>query len=347
MLCVIAFFSGDKHLAVDLASWLEQLGGVSTHDCLLVVDKSTNSVGVVEPLRRAFKSVTETSSEPAGHQGLWGTGTTDATAANEMWLTAGDYVYHMMKRPWGWLEVDAVPMRPTWLDEWENEYLRAKKPFMGAYVNISPHEPHMSGIGVYPADVARFSLDMKIPNKIAWDYAGRRDTVGKQRAHFTTLIQHEYRVNREAPTFPTRESLSIIRPATAVFHRCKDMSLTARLREIHAENRGAIAISENMASKAPNPLEAENAELRQRLERLETLLQKGGDAQSNHVCATQITSAESVAKSNAAPKVQPPRAAKRRRGKRMTKRKDKRTPERIAADKARMVKARAGRKVNA
>lgn len=309
MLTVLAFFSGDKPLAVNLARWIETLGGVSTHDCLLVVDKSTDSSGVIEPLCRAFKTVKETSSEPAGAQGTWGNGTTDATAANEMWITAGNYVYHMLRRPWMWIESDAVPLRPTWLDEIESEYQRARKPFMGAYVNIKPHEPHMSGNGVYPACVADHSMDMAIPNKIAWDYAGRRDTIGKKKAQFTTLIQHEYRVHGKEPTFPTKESLSIILPGTAVFHRCKDETLIDRLREIREEKKGAAGIAEKLVGQPENSLAAENTELRNRIERLEQLLQKGGDAELNHACAPQPAS--TVDRSNAASKVPSPDAAKR------------------------------------
>lgn len=269
MLAVIAYYSGDRHLAVDLAQWVETLGGVSTHDCLLVVDKSTDSGGVIGPLQKAFRTVHVTSSEPAGAQGIWGKGTTDATAANEMWITAGNYVMHMLKCPWLWVEVDARPLRPTWLNEIEAEYQRARKPFMGALVNIPPHEPHMSGNGVYPANVAQFSLDMAIPNKIAWDYAGRRDTVGKQKAHFTQLIQHEYRVDGAPCTFPDRQSLSIIKPSTVIFHRCKDTTLTDRLREILEEKKGATGIAENINAEAPNPLEKENADLKHRLEEME------------------------------------------------------------------------------
>lgn len=233
MLCVIPFFSGDKHLAVNLAKWIEQLGGVRNHDCLLVVDKSTDSKDVIEPLRRAFKSVTETPSEPTGDQGQWGNGTTNAEAPNEMWLTASAYIYHKLKCRWFWLESDAVPLRPTWLDDIEAEDKRGGKPFTGAYVNIQPHEPHMSGIAVYPPNVPDHSLKMATPGVIAWDYAGRGDTVGKGKAHFTTLIQHEYRIHGEPPNFPTMESLSVIKPGTAVFHRCKNDSLIARLREKH------------------------------------------------------------------------------------------------------------------
>jgi len=231
MLIVLSYFAGDRPQAIDLAQWIKQLGGVAKHDCLLVVDRSTTELGVIEPLRDAFRSVKSIPSEPAGEQGAWGKGTTNAEAANEGWLTAKDYIYHVEKRPWGWIETDVAPTRSTWLDEWEAEYLHGRKPFMGAYVNIPPHDPHMSGIGVYPADVAAHALDMVMCGTIAWDYAGRKSTVGGKKAHFTNLIQHEYRINGESPTFPTLESLSVIKPVTAVFHRCKDFSLIARLRE--------------------------------------------------------------------------------------------------------------------
>lgn len=231
MLICLPFYSGDRDQAVRLAAWIRDLGGVKNHDALLIVDKGTTSIDVIEPLREAFKSVTETSAEPEGEQGTWGNGTTDATAANSMWLTAVAYVYHVAKRRWFWLEPDAVPMRPTWLDEIEAEDKRGGKPFTGAFVDIPPHEPHMTGIAVYPPDVAACSLDMTVPGKIAWDYSGRRDTVGKGKAHFTKLIQHEYRIHGESPNFPTIESLSVIRPETAVFHRCKNDSLVQRLRE--------------------------------------------------------------------------------------------------------------------
>lgn len=272
VLCVIPFFAGDKHLAENLARWIAEQGGVSKHDCLLIVDKSTTSAGVIEPLRGAFASVTETSAEPVGDQGSWGKGTTNAEAPNEMWLTALAYVYHVSKRPWFWLETDAVPMRATWLDEIETEYQRGKKPFMGAYVDIAPHEPHMSGIGVYPADVAHHSMDMAVPVKMAWDYAGRKDTVGKGKAHFTNLIQHEYRIHGESPTFPTQASLSVIRPETAVFHRCKDFSLIDRLREKMGKDSTkagkSMAASVRVESPASPSLLAENVALKKQVEEL-------------------------------------------------------------------------------
>lgn len=241
MLCVIPFFAGDKDQAVRLAHWIRDLGGVKNHDCLLVVDESTTAGGVYEPLAEAFKSVTVTASKPAGDQGTWGNGTTDATAANEMFLTGATYVYHKLKVPFFWLEPDAAPDRSTWLDEIEAEYKACGKPFMGMRVDMPPHEIHMSGIGCYPFDVANHSVAMMMPGKNAWDYAGRKDTVGKGKAHFTKLIQHVYRINGnvpEWPTFPTLESLSQINPEAAVFHRCKDETLIQQLKNRHFGVRG-------------------------------------------------------------------------------------------------------------
>lgn len=238
MLCVIPFFSGDKDQAIRLANWIRHLGGVKHHDCLLVIDTGTTETDVIEPLHEAFSSVATIKCAPVGSQGTWGSGTTDATAANEMWLAGANCVFHRQKVPFFWLEPDAVPTRSTWLDEIEAEYKTCGKRFMGAFVDIPPHEQHMSGVSVYPADVANHSVDMMQPGQIAWDYAGRNDTVVRKKANFTNLIQHEYRIDGEAPTFPTIESMSVIRPETAVFHRCKNDSLVQRLREQEVSIRG-------------------------------------------------------------------------------------------------------------
>lgn len=242
MLCTLSFFHGDKDQAIRLAEWIRELGNVKHHDCLLVVDPGTNETGVIEPFREAFGNVWKINSEPFEAPEKWGSGTTDARGPNELFLAAAIYVETKLKRPFFWMEPDAVPMRASWLDEIEQAYRAAKKPFMGMYVNIPPHEPHMSGIGVYPAMVADYSMAMRIPGKIAWDYAGRVDTVGSgpsrpPKAHFTNLIQHEYRVQwygeekPVGPSFPTKASLKHIKPETVVFHRCKDETLIDRLRE--------------------------------------------------------------------------------------------------------------------
>lgn len=329
LLCVIPFFFKDKDQAVRLARWIADLGGVKNHDCLLVVDESTTAEGVYEPLSEAFKSVTVTTSKPEGEQGVWGTGTTNAEAANAMFRSGARYVYHKSKVPFFWMEPDAAPTRSTWLDEIESEYKACGKPFMGMRVDVPPHAPHMTGIGCYPFDVANHSLPMMDPfqRKEAWDYAGRKDTIGKGKAHFTDLIQHVYRLNGqepEWPTFPTLESLSQINPEAAVFHRCKDSGLIDRLREKilgacvsqstqEAGARDAIAQAPTEGSNPSAP--TREGELLERIAKLEAML-------ASQTPAT-ITDP-------------PPPPSGRR--------KQKRTADQIAADKARMEQVRAARK---
>lgn len=330
MLAVISFYSGDKPLAVNLANWILQLGGVSNHDCLLVVDKSTTPIGVVDPLRKAFKSVTITSAEPVGEQGAWGNGTTNAEAPNEAWLTASAYVYHKLNCRWFWLETDAVPTRSTWLDEIEAEDKRGGKPFMGAFVNIPPHEPHMSGIAVYPPNVPDHSLKMATPGTTAWDYAGRGDTVGKGKAHFTTLIQHEYRIHGESPNFPTQESLSVIKPGTAVFHRCKNDSLIARLREKQIVDAPSVT---NVQEKFETAL----SEVRNGQTLGSVLRERIADLEKQVGVAQQIIS-ELTAKLNCKERLAPALAAAT-----PTKKKRTLTPEHKAKLRASMAKARAAK----
>ncbi len=240
LLVVIPFYFGDKDQAVRLAEFWRDIGGVKNHDCLLVMDKKCSEQGVIEPCREAFKSIVGViRAEEVPLEGKWGTPEhNDASGPNEMWLTAMQWVMHKSKQRWLWMEPDAVPTRPTSVDEIEVEDRRGAKPFTGAFVDLPAPPPpaqkleaHMSGIGVYPINVPQFSMSMALPGKMAWDYAGREDTVIKKKAHFTKLIQHEYRVHGESPTFPNMESLLIIRPETAIFHRCKDASLISRLRE--------------------------------------------------------------------------------------------------------------------
>jgi hypothetical protein len=313
MICAIPFFSGDRDQAVRLAHWIRDLGGVKNHDCLLIVDEGTDAEGVFEPLSEAFRAVTVTVSPSEGSQGTWGSGTTDATAANAMFRTAADYVFHKLKVPFFWMEPDAAPTRSTWLDEIEEGYKGCGKPFMGMLVNMPPHERHMSGIGCYPFDVANHSVAMMMPGATAWDYAGRRDTVDKGKAHFTDLIQHVYRINGntpEWPTFPTLESLSQIQPRAAVFHRCKSPDLIERLRE--------RAEAQKAAPKAWKPPSREQV-LEARVKELEAIVAKFGELGAK-VPAPVATLARANSK------------------------KPKRTPEQQAAINERMAKARAGRK---
>lgn len=57
-------------------------------------------------------------------------------------------------KPWLLWETDMIPARPDWLQSLENEYSKACKPFMGAWVDAYDI---LNGGAVYPSDVISWS----------------------------------------------------------------------------------------------------------------------------------------------------------------------------------------------
>lgn len=234
MRVVLAFCDKDKAVAVRLAHWIRDLGGVEKHDCLLTVARSTNSVGVIEVLREAFKSVTEF--VPYDDSDKYPDG------ASLLWKRTAELVAEEKNpRPWFWIEPDAVPLRSTWVDEIEAEYATAvarKKPFMHDLV-VTPTSRHNSGLGVYPAVVRNYTgavtgrLLYMLENH-SWDVYFSPDFM--PHTHHTELIQDVFWQHYKpdiAPEFPDAKSLSYLDPKACIFHRQKSGNLIQRLRERH------------------------------------------------------------------------------------------------------------------
>jgi hypothetical protein len=223
MLLVLPFCRKDKHQAIRLAEWIRDLGGVQDHDCLLTVAQSTSPDGVIEPLREAFKSVEvlvpyEDSDEyPQG--------------ATLLWLhTARHIADSTNPQPWLWIEPDAVPLKSSWLNDFESEYKRAGKPFMHDLV-ITPTSRHNSGCGVYPALVRDYTSRMIEVERHTWDVFLSPEFMPF--THHTELLQDVFWMNRKPdiqPTFTDTASLSIIDPRAVVYHRNKDGTLIKILR---------------------------------------------------------------------------------------------------------------------
>jgi len=226
MLVIIAFCAKDKPIAERLASWIAELGGVKKHDCLLAVHIDTKSTGVIETLQGCFGRVAEFSVDD--------TETIYPFIANMMWKRSAQHVADMNESmPWLWLEPDAVPIVPEWLDRIEEEYKTCGKPFMLDQV-ITPNSVHNSGVGVYPAKVRDYTMNLWNLANIPWDVFFKEDFTPK--THHTELIHDKfYKVwddpTSGAPVFPDAESLSIIESKAVLFHRNKDGSLIQRLRE--------------------------------------------------------------------------------------------------------------------
>jgi hypothetical protein len=230
---VLPFFGADAEQAVDLLSFIIQLGGCPNHSALLVVDAAvdwTTTRQVLEASNKAFRSTSVVATE-GSIQG-WPNG------PNEMWLKAADFCREQ-NQPFLWLEPDAVPMCPGWLDKIHAAYEAGK--FMGhVYQPMDPKFPVnvLSAIAVYPPN-AKDLVEPFIGNfpSQAWDIS----SIPATSAHWlhTDLIHHFWGRKDLPPTFEekrdelSKENTRILSdiPAQAVlYHRVKDPSLIGLLR---------------------------------------------------------------------------------------------------------------------
>lgn len=230
MICVIPFCSKDAALAHDLLLWCVQLGGTKSHPCLLVCDAATSwndAWKAVDLAEKAFASVKViTNGTPV--EG-WIPGSNSLFKAAAEWCSG---------QPFIWLEPDACPLRPTWLDEIESAYAKCGKPFMGTIVNhlnANFPNPYLEGNGIYPPDCWERFKDIWQPEK-SWTYAMVSVTIPN--AIHTDLIEHVWGQNGNPPTFSDMNipgtsvfSLAKIKPKSAVWHRNKDGSLIRLLRK--------------------------------------------------------------------------------------------------------------------
>ncbi len=232
MLVVIPFHAGDKAQAVSLANWIRELGQVSEHKALICLGEHCEETGVIEPLRECFRDVSVFRPNAKIKRGDGPMGY--ARAANAMWQSIAWKIYFQDKCPWLWLEPDAIPTRPTWLREIETEYRAARKPFMGAMGQAQV--AMLNGVAVYPASVCDFAPLALQAGDCPWDLNAAPQIL--KHANVSDLFHHVYQVAGEPPTFPKHKDKLT---NAALFHRCKDGSLIAYLKEQGYTNASSMA----------------------------------------------------------------------------------------------------------
>lgn len=154
--------ANDISLALMHARWMRQMGCKHAHKAVISFDGSVNVQllnefkNQIEPM---FESV-EMFTYPTPPIRAW------PQAPNWAWQHLANHM-SFQDRPWLWMEADAVALVPTWLEQLQAEYEKAKHLFMGPKVKGMAHA---NGSMVYPADAAtRMPLAMKATNH-AWDY---------------------------------------------------------------------------------------------------------------------------------------------------------------------------------
>lgn len=231
LLVVIPFCGKDVECAVRNVKWIEELGGAKQYPCLLSYDNQVRRDLVTEihqAANNAFASVNVNAYTMPGHYG-WPEG------ANKAFKQAAQFVQQHYKIPWLWLESDAVPLKPSWLESLSTAYYKSAKAFFGPIVqNLN----HQNGVMIYPWNAAeRMPLAMNC-NGIAWDYISTPNMI-HDRADAEPLINHCWGFAHGRPHHsegdPIRfnsidEVKRYIHPQAVLFHRAKFADLTNWLR---------------------------------------------------------------------------------------------------------------------
>ena len=237
-LVVIPFCKRDSKLASKNLEFWNKLTQNCKYDCLLSYDGATPEHEVLEIKENAERFFNR----------VWVTKYSAVTGAwprpqNIAFQNACRYVAYFFEggnTPWLWMEPDATPLRPDWLEILAAEYKLGGKPFMGHKV---AGMGHMNGVGVYPPVVAAYSNNAMNATTSAFDVAMSADIMkGKHFHNANHIIQHHWTEdpatemkkwsNAGIVTFPTAESmLHRIDFRCAIHHRCKDGTLIDRLEE--------------------------------------------------------------------------------------------------------------------
>lgn len=246
MIVILNFCNHDRDMALRQLRWIGELGAGKKHDIILQFSQGVKAVGgqheLIEEATKHFNSCSNNTPCTEEERG-W------PRSPNHGWLAAVTLVREKVMKPWLWMEPDLTILTATAFDQFEAEYQRVNpevdpkakvkptiKPFMGAEV-ISPAGRRMSGCGMYPAKVVAF-----MARKRLHDFSVREEAFDSYLAseivpfaHFTPLLQNVHLTSRDpdiSPSFPTQESLSILDPRAAMFHRCKDGTLIDRFQEV-------------------------------------------------------------------------------------------------------------------
>lgn len=239
----LAFCDRDADRCLDLLKWLAELGPVK-RELVLFYDKGTSEEVLAPIVREAnyvFSCVTQVvlakshSGWPACNNFVW------YHICNHM---AGD----KRRSPWMLLETDLAPCRADWVSSLEDEYKRARKPFMGAWVE---YYDIMNGAGVYPADVTAWCPEFFKGNPLlarAYDCA-----IAPQIMWFmhnaTHLMPHIWytRANGrpgglvpQTPVWNDRMLEWVCDHNAVLVHRCKDNKLIDFLRARRKKQRELI-----------------------------------------------------------------------------------------------------------
>ena len=283
MIVTLAVYSRDAAKALRLLEWITELGGVKYHTLVIGSTPQVNPIPLIVEGRKAFGAVEQFVIKTNNEVQKWPAGN------NNNFLAVCEYM-DPKNRPFFFMESDVVPLRMSWLDDLEREYLSNGKPFMGevhpmvdAKREIIAGSEHMNGSGIYPASVKKYLPTLPFINgaiaKQPWDVALRFEVlylvngqggfrIGPDRqrvsaCHATEAIcfcwrslkyrEENGRIGYDLMGWAHARDIDFRRHV--VHHGCKDDSLIhllrARLRAARGQARPVAPASANKVEEPP------------------------------------------------------------------------------------------------
>ena len=186
MIVAISYYPADEPLMVRWVNHVKSLGNYKNHKIVVAIAHNASSEGVVEPLKECFGEVIV---YQCYHKETGWPVSCNMAFESVAWLA-----YYKLKQSFLWMEPDAVPLKASWIDDIEKEYIACGKPFMGDFIGIKNVMPngvdHMSGIAVYHWNMPEIAPSVFNNGIIAWDIASGKHVVDLM--HRTNLIHHDW-----------------------------------------------------------------------------------------------------------------------------------------------------------
>ena len=230
----LPYYEGDYERARDLLLWVADLSPGVDRELTIFTDE-----GIAPNIHRrvmwaasqAFSSVKEVFIPP----------TTAKWPGSNNWVFL-NIMRHMAAQetpqPWLLLETDVVPVTTDWVFRLEEEYSRARKPFMGSWVE---YYDIINGAAVYPPNVGPWSptyFAMDVTRALAYDCAIAPDIIWF--SHNANHLMPHVWFSREngrpggfvpkIPEWNPRMAEWVLDHNAVLAHRCKDGKLIEFLR---------------------------------------------------------------------------------------------------------------------
>jgi len=186
MIVAISYYDGDLAQMRRWASHVAKLGSYKAHKLILAPVRGVSTEGIKDTLQGVFGEIII---ENCTHVQTGWPISCNLAFEQVCWL-----VSMKLKEPFLWMEPDAIPLTPDWIDKIAAAYASCGKPFMGDFVGINGIMPngvdHMSGVAVYHWDLHRLAPSLFNNEFTAWDIASAGNVVPQMAR--TDLIQHDW-----------------------------------------------------------------------------------------------------------------------------------------------------------